>query len=169
MRNRLLVAANKHTPQRCKVPLRTSRSSGLADQSLAEFFKPCRDKDRRPTLTTETIVGVSQRITSVKAFHEKASPSQVHLHFSFFLHGREVFRAARSSQGARSAQPQRTLDGEDRSAMIPPERKEKVLVFTPIDACWPKSLKATVAMLPFALSSFARCRLGVLGSAGAAI
>jgi hypothetical protein len=40
------------------------------------------------------------------------------------------------------------------------------------DTVFPSAELATVAMLPFALSksdSFARCRLGVLGSAGAAI
>ena len=86
---------------------------------------------------------------SVIAFHEKASPGQVlFLLLSSFLAERCSERPG-AVKGAFCA-AQRTLDGEDRSASIPPRRKKA--------GFWPQRVRfskkpesQTVATLPSAL------------------
>ena len=108
------------------------------------------------------------------AFHENAGPRQVDFDLPF-LKSSLSFMAEGVQSGpepsrARSLRRQRTLDGEDRSVTIRQEGKGAVardLVFL-LFLC---SAPNPVATLPSALvvsDYFARCKLGVLVSAGAA-
>jgi hypothetical protein len=74
---------------------------------------------------------------------------------------------------ARWLRRQRTLDGEDRSAILPPERKEAVALYffqwvlLPNQACKP-SLSPPFHPHSCVSDFCARCKLGVLVSVGAA-
>ena len=70
---------------------------------------------------------VESGVLSVMAFYEKAGPRQVDFDLSFskilpFLHGGRCSERPGAVKGAFFA-AERTLDGEDRSATIPPGRK----------------------------------------------
>src|SRR5271165_2049544 len=73
---------------------------------------------------------------------------------------------------ARSLRRQRTLDGEDRSVTIPPGRKgsgrPRCLVLLAFFLCAQTNPVATLPSALLVSDCFARCKLGVLVSAGAA-
>jgi hypothetical protein len=111
------------------------------------------------------------------AFHEKAGPRQVDFDLSFLKFSLSFLTGGCSERpgavkGAFFA-AERTLDGEDRSVTIPSGRKgsgrSRFLVLL---AFFLRAQTNPVATLPSALSMsdfcFARCKLGVLVSAGAA-
>jgi len=119
---------------------------------------------------------------SVIAFHENAGGCQVNFDFVFvfailsppFFLAERFCRAARSSQGRLVlGAAQRTLDGEDGSAIVRLGRKVSLLnlqFVSCISACtlWPpRTWFALLLSPPFHphsdwAFSFARCKLGVL-------
>jgi len=59
------------------------------------------------------------------AFHEKAGRSQVHFFFSFFLLNGEGVQSGAEPSRARCVRRPRTLDGENRSAIISAKKEER--------------------------------------------
>jgi len=110
------------------------------------------------------------------AFHEKAGRRQVRFFLSFlespFPSWRRGVQSGPERSRARSLRRQRTLDGEDRSVTIPLGRKGAVARGFGSFLCSSPAPKPTLSP-PFHPHSsvsdcFARHKLGVLVSAGAA-
>jgi len=95
--------------------------------------------------------------TCVKAFHEKAGPRQVDFDLSFLKFSlsfmAEGVQSGPERSRARSLRRQRTLDGEDRSATIPPGRKGSGSRFLVLLAFFLRAQTNPVATLPSALFS----------------